>query len=92
MVLSDQSLKLDFLALNICGLTSKLKYRNIHDIVNKNHFICLSEVRTPFISNDEFPGFQVIISDKKCKKDGVESDKLTGLAIIIKNVTNLVFK
>ena len=47
---------LNFLTLNVCGLNSKYKYKNFHDIVgrNKYHFICLSEIRTDYIAPDEF--------------------------------------
>ena len=91
-MLSDLSLRLNFLALNVCGLTSKLKFRNIQDIISKHHFVCLSEIRTSFIANDEFPGFEVIISDKKCKKNGVEINKLTGLAMLIKTCNEFSFE
>ena len=60
--------KYDFLAVNVCGINSKLKYRNIHEIVSDHDFICLCEIRTPFIPYDEFPGYNAIISNRKCKK------------------------
>ena len=82
----------NFLAVNVCGLNSKLKYRNIHEIVCNHDFICLCEIRTPFIPYDEFPGYDAIISNRKCKKNGIETDTLTGLAILIKTCDKFSFQ
>ena len=76
--------KFDFMCLNVCGLNSKLKYRNIHEVINRYNFVTLSEVKTPHIAPDEFPGFQSVISQKKCTKNGLETSKLTGIATLIK--------
>ena len=76
--------KFDFMCLNVCGLNSKLKYRNIHEVINRYNFVSLSEVKTPHIAPDEFPGFQSVISQKKCTKNGLETSKLTGIATLIK--------
>ena len=80
----SNSTKLDLLSLNVCGVTSKLKYKNLHELMFKFNIICFSEIRTSHISSDEFPGYKVIISDKKCKKDGVEVDRLTGIAVLLR--------
>ena len=78
--------------MNVCGLTSKLKYRNIQDIISRHHFICLSEIRTSLIAFDEFPGFKTLISENKCKKKGIETDKPTGLAILVKDCNTFSFE
>ena len=66
--MSHTNFNLNFLALNVCGLNSKLKYKNLHEIINLYDFICLSEIRTNYISPDEFPGYKAIISEKKNAK------------------------
>ena len=78
------SSKLKFLTLNVCGITSKLKFQNIQELFSQYDIICLSEVRTSFIDPSEFPDFKVILSESKCKKRGVETGKLTGIAILIR--------
>ena len=89
---SSLNLKFNFLALNVCGITSKLKYKNIQHIVSKHDFVCFSEIRTSFIAKDDFPGYDIIISDKKCKKRGFEVNKLTGLAILIKSCKEFTYE
>ena len=74
----------DFLCLNVCGLNSKFKYKNIHEIVNCYNFVCFSEIKTTHIAPDEFPGFHSVISKKKCTKNGLETSKLPGIAVLIK--------
>ena len=67
---------MDFLCLNICGLNSKLKYRNFHNYIEQFSFVSLGEIRTSHISPDEFPGFQSIISERKCTINGTETKKI----------------
>ena len=89
----NENEKMDFFCLNICGLISKLKYQNFQQIIKPYSFVCLSELRTSFISPDEFPGFHHIISDRKCTIDGMETRKLTGLAILIdENISYEIIK
>ena len=74
----------DFLCLNICGINSKIKYRNFQEHIESYSFVCLSEIRTSYIAPDEFPGFHSIISDRKCTINERETRKSTGIAILLK--------
>lgn len=56
-----------FMALNVCGLFSKVKYGIFEDSIKDCDFVCISETKTKFIAPDEFPDFQVFISNKSTK-------------------------
>ena len=57
--------KLNFLALNVCGLFSKLKFGVFDQLINNYDFICVSETKTFNIPNDEFKNFSIFTSREK---------------------------
>lgn len=56
--------KLKFMALNVCGLFSKLKYGIFEETIKDIDFVCLSETKTNFIPEDEFHNFHALFSKK----------------------------
>jgi hypothetical protein len=64
------------MALNVCGLASKLKYGIFEGTIEDLDFVCLNEIKTNFIASDEFENFHVFVSDKLNKKG-----KTSGIAI-----------
>ena len=86
----EESLK--FMALNVCGLMSKIKFNTFNERILDYDFVCLSETKIEIVSDDEFPQFETFSSTKKCKSKKSNRSKHSGLAIMVKkNICNQKF-
>ena len=75
--------QLNCLALNVCGLNSKINEGILEVFIQKYHFVLLSEMKTDFISPDQLPGFVSFVSEKKVS-GGKNKSKSPDIAILVK--------
>ena len=75
------------MSLNVCGLFNKLKYGILEETIKDCDFVCLCEIKTNFIPQDEFENFQVFIREKSNK-----NDKPSGLAILANKKNEKYYK
>lgn len=64
------------MCLNVCGITSKLRYDILPEFAANYNIVCFSETKLINIPSDEFPGFDIFTMKQK--------SKVHGLAILIK--------
>ena len=57
--------QLQVASVNTGGLNSKLKYNVLHQLVDKTDIVCLSESRTNYIAQDEFPDHVALVAQSK---------------------------
>ena len=69
--------KFNFLALNVCGIFSKIQLGVIDELINDYDFVCLSETKTLNIPSDEFLNFAIFTSEK--------NNRNISLAILVNN-------
>ena len=66
-------MKISMCSVNVCGLSSKLKYTILQDYMKQFDAICLTETKCDLISDNEINGFKSFImpKNKKHKHGGI---------------------
>ena len=80
--------QLKLLALNVCGLKSKLRSNDFEDFIQNYDLVCLSETKLTEFDEIIIDGYNLNVLNK-CNTEG-ESEGIHGIALLTKKSYNPV--